>query len=62
MSQVNSKTKFDWQFEPFPLKIGNVILKMKFVFGNSTQLLYWQIFECLDKIWRTSKFQIQERH
>jgi hypothetical protein len=31
---------------------------MKCVLGNSAQLVYWQIFECLDKIWRTwPKFQ-----
>jgi hypothetical protein len=34
---------------------------MKCVPGNSAQLLYWQIFECLDKIWRTwLKFQNKE--
>jgi hypothetical protein len=46
------------KFEPFPLKIWNATLKMKCVPGNSAQLSYWQIFECLDKIWRTlPKFQ-----
>jgi hypothetical protein len=34
---------------------------MKCVPGNSAQLLDWQIFECLDKFWRTwTKFQNQE--
>jgi hypothetical protein len=34
---------------------------MKCVPGNSTQLLYCQIFECLEKFWRTwPKFQNQK--
>jgi hypothetical protein len=46
------------KFDPFPLEISNATLKMNCVPGNSTQLLYWQIFYWLDKIWRTwPKFQ-----
>jgi hypothetical protein len=34
---------------------------MKCVPRNSAQLLYWQIFQCLDKMWRTwPKFQNTE--
>jgi hypothetical protein len=45
-------------FAPFPHKIINATLKMKCVPGDSAQLLYWWIYKCLGKIWRTwPKFQ-----
>jgi hypothetical protein len=44
---------FDPVFEQSPLKIRNAANQKSCVPGKVEQLLYWPIFECLEKIWGT---------
>jgi hypothetical protein len=58
MPRVNIKSEFDWQIWTFSTQNLKCHLEDEMCSWKFCTTLYWQIFCCLDKIWRTRpKFQ-----